>query len=150
MADYSCVREFRPRQFGVVHSPAFNDDTHPANFVGRQLAHYIKLQSLKRGTLLQPGQVAGFSALWSSYANNMLELIELINFFIRGGRLGGRNYIYSCLFTLMRLDLPAHWSLWHAHIRGSIAYVNSLGGATAMLESGRWYGPPLGFTRLLS
>lgn len=145
------MRAFRPQRFGVVHAPAFNDDTHPANFVGRQLAHYIKLRSLHRGTLLRPDRdEPGLAALWSSYAASMLELIALINFFIGGGTVRGRNYIYSCLFTLLRLDLPAHWSLWHAHIRGSIAYVCAHGGATAMLESGRWRGPPLGFTRLLS
>ncbi|KAM3506208.1 hypothetical protein MY11210_007647 [Beauveria gryllotalpidicola] len=146
----TCVRAWRPKQFGIVQAPTLSDDTHPANFVGRQLAHYIKMVSMRRGALLLPGRDRDFAALWSSYASTMLEIIELINFFIRGGTFAGRNYIYSCLYTLMRLDLPAHWSLWHAHIRGSIAYVNSIGGVTAMLESGRTYGPPIGFTRMLS
>ncbi|PQK14765.1 hypothetical protein BB8028_0005g02930 [Beauveria bassiana] len=148
---HNCVRAWRPKQFGVVQAPTLSDDTHPANFVGRQLAHYIKMVSLRRGALLLPGCDRRFAALWSSYASTMLQIIGLINFFIRGGTFaGGRNYIYSCLYTLMRLDLPAHWSLWHAHIRGSIAYVNSIGGVTGMLTSGRTYGPPIGFTRMLS
>ncbi|KAM3530762.1 hypothetical protein NHJ13051_001202 [Beauveria bassiana] len=148
---HNCVRAWRPKQFGVVQAPTLSDDTHPANFVGRQLAHYIKMVSLRRGALLLPGGDRRFAALWSSYASTMLQIIGLINFFIRGGTFaGGRNYIYSCLYTLMRLDLPAHWSLWHAHIRGSIAYVNSIGGVAGMLTSGRTYGPPIGFTRMLS
>ncbi|KAF1735067.1 hypothetical protein CRV24_003986 [Beauveria bassiana] len=148
---HNCVRAWRPKQFGVVQAPTLSDETHPANFVGRQLAHYIKMVSLRRGALLLPGCDRRFAALWSSYASTMLQIIGLINFFIRGGTFaGGRNYIYSCLYTLMRLDLPAHWSLWHAHIRGSIAYVESIGGVTGMLTSGRTYGPPIGFTRMLS
>ncbi|TQW01274.1 hypothetical protein V2A60_002282 [Cordyceps javanica] len=147
---HTYVKEWQPTEFGVLQAPSFSDRTHPANFLGRQISHYIKMLSMHRGKLLQPGEGDGLETLWSSYSNTMLEIIELINFFIRGGTFKGRNYIYSCLYTLMRLDLPAHWSLWHAHIRGSIAYIRSIGGVPNMLRSSMTTGPPIGFTRLLS
>lgn len=149
MIDYATLRPWTPKQFGVLHQPGFNDRTHPSNFVGRMLAGYIKIRSVQLGRLLAPYRDPAFETFWQNYSKNILELVEMIRFFMRGGMMRGISYIYSCFYTLWRLSLSLHWSLWQSHIRGAVAYIDSIGGPMAMIEAGR-HGPPLAFTRLLS
>ncbi|KAJ6787756.1 hypothetical protein PWT90_09041 [Aphanocladium album] len=139
-----------PPQFGLVTEPLFSDEVHPANFVGRTLASFIKMRSLQLGRPIRLDKDPEFKALRLSCSRNMLDLVELVKFFMAGGKMKENNYIYSCFYTLCRLSLPLHWQQWHGHIRGSVTYVKLIGGPTAMFRARRKFGSPIGFSRLMS
>ncbi|KAJ6781157.1 hypothetical protein PWT90_07868 [Aphanocladium album] len=106
----------------------------PCRFICQMMADQISKASKARGRLIGPGEDPAFAGLWSKFHHYMAECLQIINQTIRGEGEYQQVQIILGILYLVFMDLYQKASMWHAHIKGFLAYFEHLGGAAVGVD----------------
>lgn len=101
------------------------------------LVDQISKASKARNRLLSPGEDPAFNGVWLKFHHYMAECLLIINQCIRG-EWKGKNPNTAMLLGIIYLlfmDLYQKASVWQAHIKGYLAFVEHQGGAEDSLKT---------------
>lgn len=143
--DHAIVRPTLP---SVQNPQIGSEEKLPAFFIGSMISMQLTRISNSVGRILRPGEDPALARLWSKYSRYLLELVEIVNLCMRGGKYRGRDLSLSGIFCLMLLDVGTNSTMWISHMRGGLAFVQHCGGVDALRH--RPGGLPVWLTRLLS
>lgn len=133
----------KPSADGTIpEPPIYRKEFVKCRFTCTVIGDQVSKASKARNRLLGPGEDPAFAGLWLKYYRYTAESLDMINQSARGGRPhGGKLDVLIGITYLFLVDMYIKASMWHAHIKGYLAYLDHQGGITEVLKQPK---PPLG------
>ncbi|KAJ6783076.1 hypothetical protein PWT90_06076 [Aphanocladium album] len=128
----SRARPARPTKNGKRKDPVFDLARAPFQ-TAAVITTQIGLKSKQYGRVLRFGEEpAAMSKLWASHAHYQRKILALANQNIQENTAAAKVRAFTCICQLTFDDLEVESIQWKSHIDGALAYLESIGGATAM------------------
>ncbi len=122
----------RSNELETVREPPFNSgQVIPASFTCLVLANRMANAAKSRNRLIR-FEEAAFSGLWIQYHRYLLKHLAIVNKLMQSEKTLDKSKAIFSLYALLCLDCSAGGTMWRAHLNGSMAYVQHLGGVTAL------------------
>lgn len=102
-------------------------------FTTSMLSDRICTISKSRGRLLSFGEEATLQGVWANLSSYTLRYLATINEIVRKGP-KSKETAYWHIYMLLIQDRAVRGSVWAAHMKGYLAYIECMGGIKAVLK----------------
>lgn len=108
----------------------------PTRFLGHIVCDKLSKASKARGKLLEPGEDAAFTGIWTLYFAYMVANIKIVNDDIAEAVVlkSGPAKALGSLMLLFCCDIYFQSAVWGMHLDGFLAYLHHHGGVAAALS----------------
>ncbi|KAJ3498629.1 hypothetical protein NLG97_g962 [Lecanicillium saksenae] len=100
---------------------------------GNVLADRLCTIAKNRGKLMRFGEDSALQGLWASYMTYAIRYLGVINEIIRKGPKSKETAFWH-IYMLQIQDRAVYGGVWAAHMNGYLAYIDCMGGLTAVLD----------------
>ncbi|TQW08647.1 C6 finger domain protein [Cordyceps javanica] len=126
------IKPMRSNELETVREPPFNSgQVIPASFTCLVLANRMANAAKSRSRLIRLEELA-FSGLWTQYYRYLQKHLAVVNKLMQSDEKMDKSIAIFSLYALLCLDCSAGGTMWQAHLNGSLAYVQHIGGIKAL------------------